>query len=428
MKKRWRLPLLAVALFLCLFRGPAYAEEPKEEPRTVVPEGVTEIDLGAVLGEDARDIVEVWMLNTDVCAILQRPPQNGDCELILLDTRDCTVLSRTPVPLATYLLRQVWEGDTFCLLFAPRSSDWPQPTYACIKTTVSADGTVDINVSERRNLTVMPGGDTAIRETDDGSLYAVDLDTGEEELLIQGVASLGGGLSYEGFLAYVPCWDDYGFTEGDPWGNPHSISLPLDEDDFRGYDIWFYRDFSVHKPLDEHRFVYEVYGWEWDAGYGIYDLQTRTDHRITGRGDFFGVAGGTLFGETLKADANTYETTPLPEKVHEQLYQASIWMTNDLVDCAISPDGKLLALTGMIPRSIDAKRWWEADGTEPKFDYAHTVTLTDMETGDLIRAYDIDNPFARESTVSFYDDTRFMLFCRPEKDGSAYLYLFDAGE
>ncbi len=435
MKMRLGFLLLALSLFLCLLQSPAYAKtlpsgrvnaDSSIERRTIVPEGVTEIDLRTVLGDDALDVNEVWMLNADVCIILRELPEYWGHELILLDMRDCSVLSRTPVPLTWSPLKQFWDGDTLCLLFNAKSLDWYRIKEACIKVTIAADGTVNVGVSEQHNITIMPSDDdTAIREASDGSLYVTDLYTGEEELLIQGVAGPNGGMSYEDFLAYVPCWDELGYNGESSWGSDHPVAFPLNEKELeRGY-MEFFRSFRVYRPLDEYRFIYAVDGWEIGAGYGIYDLETRTDHRITGRGYFMGMGGNTLYGSYLMADVNTYESSPVPETVREQFEEASEWKTNYLVGHDISPDGKLLALTGMIPRSISEKRWWDTYDTEPKFDYAHTVTVTDIRTGDIIKTYDIDNPFATEHTVTFIDDTRLMLLCLPKDGGSAYIYLFN---
>ena len=408
--------VLAVILVLFMAIGGA-AEEALAEPPTVVPEGVTEIDLRAVLGGDALDVEDAWMLNADVSVILRRLQEIAGYELILLNMRDLSVLSRTPVSHAKY---DYWrepgrEDGAFYLLFTPEGFDWDDPEFSFVKAIISPDGTVDTSASVPSRRTVMPGGKTAVRKADDGSLYAVDLDTGEEELLIQGVAGFQGEYSYEAYLGYVPCRDDIEYNV-DEDGDSLSIPFPLDEDSFDDYWPYFYREFYVHKPLDEHRFVYTVSGWEWGAGFGVYDLQTRTDHRITGSGFFYGVVGNTLYGATLMADANTYETSPLPETVRWQLGEV-YQMEDGRVDYDISPDGRLLAFTGMKSRYAI---YGIADG--------HTVTITDIQTGEVIKAYDIDNPFASEYSVTFYGDTRFMLFFRPEESGSAYIYLFDAEE
>jgi Tol biopolymer transport system component len=131
-------------------------------------------------------------------------------------------------------------------------------------------------------------------------------------------------------------------------------------------------------------------------------------------GTFLGEAGGYIIGSSLKADVDTYETSLIPESLQSTLaYLYAI--ENDYVTHSISPDGKWLALTGM-NRDYNEKN-------------EHTVTIIDMETGEIVKTYDIDNPFAEESMVAFYDNTRLMLFCEASHElGSAYIYLIDIEE
>lgn len=424
MKKQTVFWLLTLTLFLCLFQSPAQAKSP-----AALPEGVTEIDLRTVLGNDAKEIAEVWIINENVCAILRE--SYIDCkgyefEIIVLDILNHTILSRTPVPPAQsqyvyarpglvegvlYLQFESWGDCPQEELFL-----WPVSKCTFIKASVFPDGTVDIgNVTEDWAMT-MPGNKTSIREGDDGSLYAIDLATRAEELLIQGFSEKESSILIPNAIPkYIPFWDELP-SDG--------VGIPYEPDDIYSS----IRDFFLVKPLDEHRFVYGVSSWEWNAGFGVYDLQTRTDHRITGRLDFFCVAENTLFGSILKADANTYETWPLPESVQDQFAEVSEYSTSTDVNCSISPDGNLLAVTGLKPRYREYNGWMEARGEEPEYSEANTVIITDVNTGDMITTYDIYNPLATEYTVSFYDNTHFMLFCRPEEFGYAYIYLFDAGE
>ena len=414
MKKRLVLLPTVLTLFLYLFTSPAHAQtspvsnkdlsaDSKVALRTIVPECVTEIDLKAALGEDVYDVEDAWMLNADVCVILRQPLEEEDSELIVLDTRDHTVLSRTPIPYQTYNPEQGFDDGVFYLLMAPLDTDNYNDLFFLVKATVAPDGTVIFDTVPE-GLTVMPGGKTAAREAADRSLYAVDLKTNKEELLIQGVAPMtrdSQGASYETFLKYVPCPDDEGYD---------TLTFPIDEETYYENDMLLWRDFYVYKPLDEYRFVYQVFGWEWGAGYGIYDLKTRTDHRITGRGYLCGMAGNTLYGSALRTDADTLASSPLPPSVQEQLETANA-MGSD-VDYDISKDGRLLALAGMKSERSDTS----------------TVTITDIQTGNIIKTYEIYNPFAVESSVSFYGDTRCMLFFWPMEHGSAYIYLFDIEE
>lgn len=452
MTKRWMLLTLVLSLFLCLLpcaacagAWPASREDiaadlfeayayPREDPRvadsltelrTVVPEGVTEIDLHAFLGDDVRYVYDAWMLREEVFAILLSLPMENDesydYELVVLDTQHKSILSRSLVQEVEYDFQQNRQGGTLNLLFVHVGEEWYDPAFSYIMASISSDGTVDINNTVLGRLAVMPGGKMAIRTTLDGSLYSVDLATGGETLLLQGVPSRElyweadfdetayatleaqfpySGKDYEPAKEYIPCWDE----KIDNWEDGNDDSLPYEAND----SIFSIRQFHMYMPLDDHRFVYYVSGWEWNAGYGVYDLQTHTDHRITGRGDFFGMAGDALIGTTLKADANTYTTSQYPESIQELLVEFGDYMSSD-ISYSFSPDGKWLSYTGMKMRNSDAS----------------TVTIIDTETGNIIKEYDIYNPFATETSVSFVDETQVMLFYRPEELGSAYVYLFD---
>ncbi len=411
MKKRLIFLLFFLFLFQSLVKSPARAESSpvsseelsansKAALYTVVPEGVTEIDLKVALGDGVYDVEDAWMLNADICVILRQPLEEIDSELIVLDTRNNKALSRTPVPHVPYQSEQGFDDGLFYLQYTSEDEDTYDDFRSYVKVTVAPDGTVMIGTVPN-GFMVMPGGKTAIREVVDRSLYAVDLKTNKEELLIQGVAPMtqdSQGASYETFLKYVPCPDDEGYD---------TLTFPIDEETYYENDMLLWRDFYVYKPLDEYRFVYQVFGWEWGAGYGIYDLKTRTDHRITGRGYLCGMTGNTLYGSALMTDVNNLESSPLPKTVQEQLETANAMECD--VDYDISLDGRLLALTGMKSERSDGS----------------TVTITDIQTGNIIKSYDIYNPFALESSVTFYGDTRFMLFFLPREHGSAYIYLFN---
>jgi hypothetical protein len=184
--------VLTVLLALFMAIGVS-AEGALAELLTVVPEGVTEIDLRTVFGDDVTDVEDAWMLNADICVILQQLlPETEGYALFVWDKQNRSILSRTHVPFAEYYRHQQgWENGALYLLFVDRSG----PEFSFTKAIVAQDGTVDVGTSTSSGFTIMPGGKTAVRETGDGSLYAVDLDTGEEELLIQGVAGFQGEYS-----------------------------------------------------------------------------------------------------------------------------------------------------------------------------------------------------------------------------------------
>ncbi len=371
---------------------------------------VKEIDLVKVLNSDISFVTNAWMLKPNTCVLLCQVKKDSGFELILIDTGDCSIISYTHIPRVKYFLKQGWDNGTFYLLLQPESSDNNNYQNFLIKVLVTMEDKVSISEVLDR-ITPMPGGKTAIRETADRSLNIINLVTNEEELLLQGVpdgltTDHDGTTRYDLYKQYVPCPDDVGYDVKDADGRP--MTHPIDEDSFFNNEIWLWRYFRVYEPLDEHRFVYTVSGWEWGAGFGIYDLRTHTDHRITGRGYFYGMAGESLFGSYLKANTNTYETSPLPQTIQEQLAQISA-MEDGIVDYDFSPDGKLLALAGLNSRQVNAK----------------TLVITDTETGDIIRELNIDYQRAWVDSVSFYSQQNLLLLFKPEGEGGSYICLLD---
>jgi len=426
MKKRWVLLFLVFTLFLSLFQCPAHAggdprlADSRTKPHTVVPEGVTEIDLRTFFGDAAGDISDAWVLRESIYAVLLWLEGDEGCEIILLDTQNGSLLSRTPVPYIGYSFvstRPGWvDGVLQIMIWAwDEGTDESYPGRTYIKVSISPDGLVTVSGVTQSWDTLMPGGKTIIRKVEDGSLYAIDVAIGEEELLIQGV-------SKQEFFnkvpdergKYVPSKAEFPDREVNPSNYGFLVYDP--EDYLTGV-----RDFVYVTPLDDHRFAYGINAWEWEAGFGVYDLQTHTDHRITSDGYFFGEAGGYIFGSTLKANANTYETTALPEFLHPTL-EFIYSIENDYLTHSISPDGKLLALAGRDYGGFYDRNFYGHYETE------YAVTIIDMETCEIVKTYDIDNPFAEESSVAFYDDTRVMLFCGAKENGSAYIYLFNLEE
>lgn len=408
------------------------------ETQVALPKGVTKISLEEILGRDASDITDVWLINENICVLLRYLGEGGlypiNDELIVLDAGSGSVLSRTLIPDVDYLSKTDWEDGLLHLKFVQIHYD--EETYSedyyDVKITLDLNGTVSNIIAIPREPVLMADGQIEIHHSNDGSLYAVDVATGEEKILLQGVSDNGlYTVSYEDAIKYVPFWDEIEPGEEEWDGKDYDYSCsdffpsPLLECDYDPNDFIMdaFREFYVYKPLDEYRFVYTVSGWEYSAGFGIYDLETYTDHRITGRGALFGLAGNTLFGAMIKADVNTYETFYYPESVKEQLFEVSLnrWIQDYPAYCDISPDGKWLVLTGMKTRHRNT------DYDVPTFGDVSTASVTNIETGKIVKSYNIDDPYLWEWDLSFYDDTHFMLLCQSE-EGYPIIYLFDIEE
>lgn len=402
MFRRWGILLLAFCLLACAHQGTVYAVKASAEG-----EEVTRIDLSASLGDDALHVLDVWMLNEALCVGYLRQPQTGAMELILLHAGDWSLLSRTPLPQASSLADRWWCDGKLCLLFRVEASDAGEADPSFMQVCVAQDGAVSMSAIQEEFMS-MPGGQSAVRAVN-GSLYAVDVGTGREELLLHGVPDAWTGregAGYEAFLKYIPCADDIGYDGLDASGSPLGIPLPITEENYADNELWLWRDFHVYQPLDEHRFVYSVSGWEWGAGFGVYDLRTHADHRFTGRGYLYGLAGSALVGSEMMADTDTLEVTPLPQIVREQLERVSAF-SDEVVSCGISPDGELLAVIESQPDNGDEK----------------TLTLYDILTGDIIKVYELYEPMADHYDVSFRGNTDLMVFFNPQEQVPARVYL-----
>ena len=72
-----------------------------------VLDGVREINLREALGEDTSYVEGAWMLNPNICVLQCQSQEFKNNELVLLDTRDCSVISRTLLPQAASLCIRV---------------------------------------------------------------------------------------------------------------------------------------------------------------------------------------------------------------------------------------------------------------------------------------------------------------------------------
>ncbi len=370
----------------------------------------TQVNLSKIIGSEAEHAANAWMLNEEVCALCLQPPEDESMEVLLIQMKDVAVLSRHPVPGATYLEGYGWDGDTFYMEFMAWDAENEDAPPKRIRVSVATDYVVSVREVSRSSIT-MPDGQTIIREADDGSLYADNLLTKESNLLLQGVrAPYTADLQevpYELFLQYEASPDEVGYDGTDMEGNPLPFALPIDEQTFRDNDIWFWRNYHAVKALDDSRFVYTVSGWEWGAGFGIYDLKTHTNYRMTGRGYYYGMVGSTLYGSSLAVDSETYQAKPLPPTVQAQLEKVSALM-DEVTVYDISPDGKMMAFLEDVSEDAEYK----------------LMTILDAQTGNTLWVEEVLEGFSGSFNIQFYGNARLMIYARAE-DEPAQLMLVD---
>lgn len=401
MKTKPGLPLRSLlCLLLCLALLPALVKAAPAKP------GAT-IDLGSHLFESAPHVVDAFAVSPQVCALLYQSPDEGLLELIFFDLEGQKVQDSVPLQGAQALLSKSWQGGSLCLRLYPAGWEEGQPLLtACI----NPDQTVTFGTAPDAE-TLLPGGEVAILTAQDGSLVAKDIKTGREDLLIKGIPpsffTPQGQADYASYQAYQPVADDVGFDGKDEFGFPLPFALPQDPQSYAENEMWLVRSFHFYQPLDAQRFVYAAYGWEWGAGFGMYDLNTNTDHRFTGRGTLFGLKGGVLTGTSLQADPDSLQTTPLPGVITAQL-EAVTAMEDGVVTYDLSPDGRLLAIAGLDTREEGAPM----------------LRISDLKTGQALYEAQASATGALAQRVVFLDGARVMVLLLPGEGGPASLQVF----
>jgi hypothetical protein len=409
-KNIWRLLiLLSCLLVLSLSAGLAQPARAKDVPSTTLKTlSSSNINLSKCLGYEAAHAANAWMLNDEVCVVLLRPPEADYAELALVHVEDVQVLSRTSVAGISYLRECRWDDDVLYLVFAPPYSEDTGVIPEYIKASIAQDETVSLDTVPSDGI-IMPDGDTFIHEAG-GSLYAIDLLTGGNTLLLQGVpdpySDSFQGDTYEIFQQYEAGPDEMWYDGTNEDGYP--LSLAIDEETFYDNEIQFWRNYHVVKALDDSRFIYAVYGWEWGAGFGIYDLKTHTNYRITGRGYFYDTVGNTLYGSYLTADSETYQSTPLPLALQEQFEKVNA-QVDEVTDYSVAPNGRLVAFMSDLPDESDYK----------------LLSVMDAQSGNTLWVWALEFDESPDVfRIHFYNNTQLMIYIKSEYE-PAQLFFVD---
>lgn len=387
--------LSLVILLCCLFVLPAAIGQ----SACVSPApGITQVDLTKVFNQD-QVIEGAWMLDESRCLLLTSRRDTQVYGLSLFNLNSCQASTLSTLPQDLSFLRQRFSNGQLQLHFQPLAEEM------VLVVTVDQAGKVATSKQPGGVLTLQEAW--SFRSGDDGSLVFINPATGQEEELVQGLPSpyspSGAGASYEDYLAYQPHKDEIGFDGGvEPF-----LSFPVDKATFAENQLWFWRSFYPVLALDEYRLVYVVMGWEWGAGFGVYDMGTLSDHRITGRGYFHGLAGNRLIGTYLMADLVTYQTSHLPQVIQNQLAEINA-MEDGFVISAFSPNGDLIALAG-----LDARRSGEK-----------TLLVSYLTTGKLLHGLDFSHLGLDVMGVSFYTNSKILLNLGQE-DSLVTLLLID---
>ena len=379
-----------------------------QELRTEYPKEALEVDMREVLGDAMSDVADARMLTPQVMGILVKSAGAKSYELFLYSVEKKRILSHHLLNTAMDVDSVEVEGNTLKIMLYRAENAQEEEVREWLKITATKDGiiTMETIVPDDGRLITMPGGETVIREGDDGSLYCVHSITGKEEELLHGISYEAlEKKGYAAFEGYKPFGKNDLNHRKDENGKPLKLT---EENFFLDDEVFNIRSFEFWKPLDDHRFIYKVNGWEESRGYGIYDLAKRKDHRIAAAGEPIGLGGDYLFGSYEFTSIQTYKTVALKKRIKDGNYSV-FENSGEESSYHVSPDGRWLALA--------ASPFYALQDCG--------VYVFETRTGKLVQHGVINNPFATPVNLSFYDQMHFQINCEPRPGGWSFTYLFD---
>lgn len=178
---------------------------------------------------------------------------------------------------------------------------------------------------------------------------------------------------------------------------------------FDGYDYKSNIIYSYEFSIDENRFVYSMYGYEWCWGIGVYDFKTGAARDIPDTYNFspLGVHGGKIYSICVgdgyaenviyATDVNTLETIRLFE-IAENDYADSYGMT---------PDGEFLF-----------------KAVEKENENTSEFILYSADTMEVVRKYEFKNVYLQNWSIYFTKDGKVILTDRVLD----YLYILDLNQ
>lgn len=185
-------------------------------------------------------------------------------------------------------------------------------------------------------------------------------------------------------------------------------------------DVTTTRNYLFQQALDDHRFLYQLAGWEWMEGFGIYDIETRTDTFMQGAQNDWGFSlclpiirneeGKALTAHLTEPgwwglsvlDLDTLESTPLP-------------LGHETEEEAIS--GQLEA-NGDLSRLALIHTDWETN--------THLVEVLDMATGQQLFCWEIDAGLVSgQPQIQLVEDNILMVSLRRWDTDTQWLYRIE---
>lgn len=185
-------------------------------------------------------------------------------------------------------------------------------------------------------------------------------------------------------------------------------------------DVTTTRNYLFQQALDDHRFLYQLAGWEWMEGFGIYDIETRTDTFMQGAQNDWGFSlclpiirneeGKALTAHLTEPgwwglsvlDLDTLESTPLPlgHETEEEAISGQLEANGDLTRLALIHND------------------WETN--------THLVEVLDMATGQQLFCWEIDAGLvAGQPQIQLVGDNTLMVTLRRWDTDTQWLYRME---
>ncbi|MCH5193656.1 MAG: hypothetical protein J1F11_06820 [Oscillospiraceae bacterium] len=326
--------------------APAETEKTEESesarPEPVLPSGTISIDIRSFYDEDAQYSTDVYIPDeNNICVLYEFEStgnSNSHAEMRIFDSYSGEEKAHITLPESSvdnYYVRygKAYGDDVLCMIYGCNYDKYSYEYDIDIETTVFKDYTFKTNdyhwmlYSLGRGMAAV--GDHRIRTSSFGNIYDEDSD----EIILNGI--------------------------------------------FDGYESKRNKRYSFEFAIDENRFLYSVWGYEWIWCIGIYDYTTGKAQDIPDTYDAvpIGVYKGKIYfyycahdgmtdNKLYTADINTLEITELYE--FDEYYE----YISDLI---------FLQDTGYFLTQSYSN------------DTTRTLRLNDLNSGDVVKEYKFEN-------------------------------------
>lgn len=315
-----------------------------ERPEIILPPKTIGIDIGSFYGEE-RYISTIEVIDKDNICVLYKFPRKEDtvrAEVRIFGVSDGEQKAHIVLPASEYdeyIIRygENYDEDVLCVIYNCCGHDYSENScVAKSETKVFKDHSFK---TDDRQCTLWLGrgtfsvGSHKVTESPFGNIWGADMNSFDDEPIINGI--------------------------------------------FDGYDSKRNKIYSFCFAVDENSFVYQIWGYEWTWGFGIYDFTTGTARDVPDTYDFapLGAYNGKIYSyETYDGNSdNTIYATDIKTLETTEFYKPD---RNDGFDDHLQ-----------IPQNGD---YFMTQNYYPE-DKALKITLRSLDDGGVISDYTFEN-------------------------------------